>query len=917
MSSAGKKRVRDLVKKDSKFYSLEDQLSQNGFDVHEFGEEEMNIEDNLKKGKGKELKIKALKKVTKPLEMNKDIVDLGKQFSSSSSSKKTTKSKLTASKEDGTSTRDVVSAVRPIGSSVKAVPSRLLSRDSEAPVTKQGALRASSASSIPMSTYRPSQLNDQGRGESSSTLMDNDDNEEDEDFETIRSSSKKLGNLLEDSEDDKDVGKEKDDEEDDDEFDEDEDGDLDGDTFAGGDIIKAQKKLDQRRARIAEEAEKELMLAHAGEQEQFSLPTEEELEEERARPPNLPTLKRRISDLVHLLQDFRSRRDPLRSRTEYVECLAHDFSDFYGYNRELVDLFLQLFSPTEALEFFEANETPRPVVIRVNTLKTKRRDLMQALMNRGVNLEPVGGWTKVGLKVFESPVPIGATPEYLAGHYMLQSAASLWPVIALDPQPGERIVDLASAPGGKTSHIAQLQGHSGVLVANDLKKQRIASLQANLTRLGVTNSVICCMDGRKLPEAVRSFDRALLDAPCTGLGVLARDPAARTQKTMEDVLKMAQLQKQLILSAIDCVDAHSKTGGVIVYSTCSVAVEENEAVVNYALRKRNVRLIPFLGEDGSDVGRPGFTAYASGNFHPDLRHTRRFYPHVHNMDGFFVAKFKKVSNDIPTTMNDNDGDERDDRVKKETSRQRDDKNKHAVVEKEEDEDIDMEEDDEQDDEEEIQQALMSSKSKKTKFNNDEIKGRIESTKNSTSLKKEHLSTKPSSSSSSLSNPTKLIAAPALSVNQLGAQIAETAASRTKNKRLPAERTTPAEIEMQRKISDLVFSKSTSTTSSAGSTSAIMSVGSGSSTLDKKSMKSLSSMRSSSALVNDDEENEIDPSSLGGVGEEEGGGAVFDFLKPGEKIHSKKRKAGKKVAAQKEAKRSSSSSSSSSSGLKKK
>jgi hypothetical protein len=283
------------------------------------------------------------------------------------------------------------------------------------------------------------------------------------------------------------------------------------------------------------------------------------------------------------------------------------------------------------------------------------------------------------------------------------------------------------------------------------------------------------------------------------------------------------------------------------------------------------------------------------------------------MDGFFVAKFKKVSNDIPTTMNDNDGDERDDRVKNETNRQRDYKNKHALVEKEEDEDIDMEENDEQDDEEEIHQALMSSKSKKTKFN-DEIKGRIEPTKNSTSLKKEHL-IKPSSSSS-LSNPTKLVAAPALSVTQLGAQIAETAAnSRTKNKRLPAERTTPAEIEMQRKISDLVFSKSTSTTSSAGYTSAIMSGGSGLSTLDKKSMKSSSSMRSSSALVNDDEENKIDPSSLGGVGKEEGSGDVFDFLKPGEKIHSKKRKAGKKVAAQKEAKRSTSSSSSS--GLKKK
>lgn len=215
---------------------------------------------------------------------------------------------------------------------------------------------------------------------------------------------------------------------------------------------------------------------------------------------------------------------------------------------------------------------------------SRRRELAQALMNRGVQLEPVGSWTKVGLKIFESPVPVGATPEYLAGHYMLQSASSFMPVIALDPQPGERVLDMASAPGGKTTHIAQLMQNAGVLVANDMKADRIPSLQANLSRMGVTNVVISCMDGRKVPEAMRGFDRVLLDAPCTGLGVISRDPSVRTQKTRADVLKMAHLQKQLVLAAIDAIDAHSKTGGVLVYSTCSVAVEEDEAVVNYLLR---------------------------------------------------------------------------------------------------------------------------------------------------------------------------------------------------------------------------------------------------------------------------------------------------------------------------------------------
>ena len=127
----------------------------------------------------------------------------------------------------------------------------------------------------------------------------------------------------------------------------------------------------------------------------------------------------------------------------------------------------------QAIEFFEANEVPRPVTIRTNTLRTRRRDLAQALINRGVNLEPIGKWTNVGLQVFESSVPIGATPEYLAGHYMLQAASSFLPVIALSPQPGERVLDMASAPGGKTTHMAALMQNTGVVFANDANKARL------------------------------------------------------------------------------------------------------------------------------------------------------------------------------------------------------------------------------------------------------------------------------------------------------------------------------------------------------------------------------------------------------------------------------------------------------------
>ena len=170
------------------------------------------------------------------------------------------------------------------------------------------------------------------------------------------------------------------------------------------------------------------------------------------------------------------------------------------------------------------------MTIRTNTLRTRRRDLAQALINRGVTLEPIGKWTNLGLQVFESSVPIGATPEYLAGHYMLQAASSFLPVIALSPQPNERVLDMASAPGGKTTHMAALMQNTGVIFANDANKARTKSLTANVHRLGCKNVVVCSYDGREFPKVMGGFDRVLLDAPCSGTGVISKDPSVKINK---------------------------------------------------------------------------------------------------------------------------------------------------------------------------------------------------------------------------------------------------------------------------------------------------------------------------------------------------------------------------------------------------
>ncbi|KAJ8605052.1 hypothetical protein MRB53_041564 [Persea americana] len=355
--------------------------------------------------------------------------------------------------------------------------------------------------------------------------------------------------------------------------------------------------------------------------------------------PDLQMLRTRITENVRILSNFKELADKSRSRTEYTEALLKDICVYYGYSPYLAEKLFNLFTPQEALAFFDANETPRPVVLRTNTLRTSRRELAHSLINRGVTLEPVGKWSKVGLQVFESQVPLGATPEYLAGQYILQAASSFLPCMALAPQEHERVLDMAAAPGGKSTYIAALMRNTGVVFANDASKDRSKGLIGNIHRLGVKNTIVCNYSALEFPKVMGGFDRVLLDAPCSGTGVIAKDASVKTNKDEADFLRLPHLQKQLLLSAIDSVDHASKTGGYIVYSTCSVTVEENEQVVQYALMKRpNVKLV----ETGLVFGREGFVNYQSKQFHPSLKMTRRYYPHAYNVDGFYVAKFKKT-----------------------------------------------------------------------------------------------------------------------------------------------------------------------------------------------------------------------------------------------------------------------------------
>jgi len=473
----------------------------------------------------------------------------------------------------------------------------------------------------------------------------------------LKPSSKKK-KLLEDSEDDNE-GDDDDfqmDDDDDEQSDGEDEGEIDEDMSnmddseeSGTDeeddddemsIEKKSRKLEAKQKKMLNESAKELKM-NFEEKEKFVLPSGQEIEKETAAP-DLQIIQGRIKEVIHVLLQFKERRQEGVDRKSYMNRLKKDLCLYYSYNDFMIEKFLQIFPVGEIVEVLEANEVQRPVTIRTNSLKTRRRDLAQALINRGVNLDPVGKWSKVGLVVYSASVPLGATPEYLAGHYILQGASSLLPVMALAPQEGERILDMAAAPGGKTTHIAALLKNTGMVMANDANRTRCKAVVGNCHRLGITNTVVCSHDGRALPKVMTGFDRVLLDAPCSGTGVISKDPSAKTSKDEKDIHLCSHLQKELILSALDCVDAKSSTGGYLVYSTCSVLPEENENVVNYLLKKRHCKLV----DTGLDFGVDGFTKYREMRYHQSMGLCKRYYPHSHNMDGFFVAKIKKLSNKI-------------------------------------------------------------------------------------------------------------------------------------------------------------------------------------------------------------------------------------------------------------------------------
>lgn len=300
----------------------------------------------------------------------------------------------------------------------------------------------------------------------------------------------------------------------------------------------------------------------------------------------------------------------------------------YSHPEWLVKRWIEQMGAEETIDLCLANNRPAPNSVRVNTLKTTREELLKTLARDGVRAEKTR-YSPDGL-ILEGAGGLRGFPPFEQGLFQVQDESSMLVGHAVSPAPGSLVLDVAGAPGGKATHMAQIMGDRGTVIAADIHPHKLKLVEENCRRLGITCVRPLNADARNLaPDFEGRADYVLLDAPCSGTGVIRRKPDSRWRKEPGQLAEIISLQKEMLESVSRCL----KTGGVLVYSTCSVLPEENHEQVKAFLQSHP-------GFRGEDLGR----YLAGGPAENESRESGllQLYPHRHGTDGFFIARMVKT-----------------------------------------------------------------------------------------------------------------------------------------------------------------------------------------------------------------------------------------------------------------------------------
>ncbi len=298
----------------------------------------------------------------------------------------------------------------------------------------------------------------------------------------------------------------------------------------------------------------------------------------------------------------------------------------------MAERYLELFEGEEGAKIFlDSCEKGILPSIRANSLKIQSSKLKTRLEEKGFKLDP-SKLTDSGLIIRKAPFSPGATTEYLLGYYYVQGIASMLAAEALDPRAGELICDMCAAPGGKATYTSELMNNTGVLYAIDIDRIKIRALRSHISRMGITNSIMIRTDSRDLPQLGIQFDRILLDAPCTGEGLLPVDWSRRRSRKPEDLQACAARQRELVEAAIQCLNED----GRMTYVTCSIAPEENEEVLQEFIQEGRVKVVETLPR----IQTRGLRSFGRHIFDESLRGAARLYPHIQGTEGFFICNLR-------------------------------------------------------------------------------------------------------------------------------------------------------------------------------------------------------------------------------------------------------------------------------------
>jgi len=292
--------------------------------------------------------------------------------------------------------------------------------------------------------------------------------------------------------------------------------------------------------------------------------------------------------------------------------------------------------------FFEVSKTQPKKSIRVNTLKISPDDLIKRLKDKSWNIiQPFKNYPEI-IQILSQlePGELGKTEEHLLGYYYVQEITSMMPILALQPKENDIMLDLCAAPGSKTTQAAATMKNNGTIIANDLNIGRISILSANLERLGATNTIITRHDGLELCNRLKKlnmkFDKILVDAPCSGEGNIRCSPRTYLEWSEGMLRRFGSKDKKLASTALELL----KVEGVMVYSTCTHSPEENEEVIQHLIDNYDIE----IQEINLPLNtRPGIMEWDGKKLNPEIKKAVRIYHHDNDMEGFFLCKLRKIS----------------------------------------------------------------------------------------------------------------------------------------------------------------------------------------------------------------------------------------------------------------------------------